>query len=66
MKFEVSHKWEDESIESKMEWFLQKSPEERLLEAFQDTLFVQQLRMFELPDDRSSFKTYKIVERPRS
>lgn len=65
MKLEISHRWEEESIDSKIEWFLQKSPDQRLFEAFQDTAFIQQLIRFEPPDDRSTFKTFKILERPR-
>ena len=66
MKLEVSHSWEEETMEAKIKWFLQKTPEQRLLEAFKDTSFMQKWIQFELPDDRSSFKTYQILERSKS
>lgn len=61
MNVSISHDFEEESLEAKTEWFLQKTIQERLAEAFADMEFVTQLNP-NLPDDHSTFKTIRILE----
>ena len=65
MKIEVSHSRDDESLEAKARWFLEKPIEERLREAFEGIELVRKLRRFEPPDDRATFKTVRVLELPR-
>lgn len=62
MKYSVSHDFKDESLEAKARWFLGKPLEERLREAFEDMDFIQKISKFELPDDRKTFKTFRVLE----
>lgn len=66
MKYGISHSFEDESIESKVEWYTQMSPNERMRDALEWLEFVRQICKVELPDDRSSFTTVQVLELPRS
>lgn len=66
MEYGISHSFEDESLESKARWFLEKSQEERLIEALEGIEFVRQLMRFEIPDDRSTYKTFRVLELPKS
>ena len=61
-EYGISHSFEDESLEAKARWFLEKSLEERLFEALQGVELVRQLTQFEQPDDRSTFKTVRVLE----
>jgi len=65
MKYGISHSFKEESLEAKAKWFLQKPIEERLREAFEDMIFVQKLQKFEPPDDRKTFKTFRVLEQKR-
>lgn len=65
MKLEVTHAWSEEAPEAKLRWFLQKPVEQRLLEAFQEAVLLQDLIQYELPDERASRQTVKILERSR-
>ncbi|GEM_PF-4158397 len=65
MEYGISHSFEDESLESKARWFLEKPIEERLRGVFEDMIFIQKILQFELPDDRSTYKTVRILELPR-
>lgn len=65
MEYGISHSLEDESLEAKARWFMEKPIEERLREAFEDMVLVGKLMKFEPPDDRTSFKTVRVVESPR-
>lgn len=66
MKYGVSHSFEDESIEAKVEWYMQKSPNERMQDALAWLEFAQALCKVELPDDdRSSFTTVQNLKLPR-
>lgn len=62
MDYGISHSFEDETLEAKAEWFLQKSIEERLREALEGIVLANRLTQFELPDDRSTFKTVRVLE----
>lgn len=62
MKYGISHDFKDESLEAKAEWFLLKSLPERLREALEGIVLVNKLQKFELPDDRSTFKSFQILE----
>ena len=64
-EYGISHSFEDESLEAKARWFLQKPLDERLREAFEGMVLIQKLSRFEPPDDRSTFKTFRVLERPR-
>jgi hypothetical protein len=65
MKFGISHDREaEETLEAKARWFLQKPQAERLREALEDIVLLEQMRRFEPPDDRSSFTTVRVLERP--
>lgn len=63
MKYGISHSFEDESLEEKAKWFMQKSIEDRLREAFEGMVLYQKLKKFEPPDDRRTFKTVRVLER---
>lgn len=63
MEYGVSHCFEDETLEAKARWFQQKPLEDRLREALEDMVSVQQLTQFEPPDDRPTFKTFRVLER---
>lgn len=65
MPYGISHSFEDETLESKVRWFLEKSIEQRLREAFEGIEFVRKFQQLELPDDRSTFKTIRILEPKR-
>ena len=58
----VSHDKDEETLEAKARWFLQKSVTERLREALRCMVLMQKLRKFEIPDDRSAFKTFRVLE----
>ena len=62
MEYGISHSFEDESLEAKARWFQEKPLSERLREAFEGMVLVQKLRRFEPPDDRSTFKTVRLLE----
>ncbi|MCB1214879.1 MAG: hypothetical protein KDK66_05325 [Deltaproteobacteria bacterium] len=62
MEPSISHEFEEESLEAKMRWFLQKSMSERLRQAFQKARFIQKITKVDLPDGRSSFQSVKILE----
>lgn len=66
MEYGVSHSFEDESIEAKARWFMQKSLVERFRQALQDMVFINKLIQFEILDDRSTFKTFRILEQKKS
>ncbi|MBI4366500.1 MAG: hypothetical protein HY543_06750 [Deltaproteobacteria bacterium] len=65
MKYGISHSFEDESLEAKAEWFMQKPLEERLYEAFESNILYRELCKFEPPDDRTTFTSFQILERPK-
>ena len=65
MKYGISHSFEDESLEAKIDWYLQFSPNERMRDALEWLAFVGQLMKYEPPDDRSTFTTVQVLERPR-
>ena len=62
MKYGVSHSFEDETLEAKAAWFQEKPLEERLIEALESIDLVNALLQFEPPDDRSLFKTFRVLE----
>ena len=62
MKRGISHSFEDESLEEKARWFQEKPVEDRLREALEDMSTIQQLIQYEPPDDRSTFKTFRILK----
>lgn len=64
MKYGISHSFEDESIEAKIEWYMQKTPNERMRDALEWLEFVRQICKVELPDDRSSFTTVQVLKLP--
>ena len=66
MVIAVSHDKNEETLEAKARWFLQKPITERLREALRDTALIQKLRQFEIPDDRSAFKTIRVLEQKQS
>jgi hypothetical protein len=66
MEYGISHDFAEESLEAKARWFLQKPIAERAREAFESMALIQQLQRFELPDDRSTFKTFRVLELPKS
>lgn len=65
MGYGISHSFEEETLEAKAKWFLQKPLEERLREALESIVLVNQLRQFEPTDDRSTFKTVRILEQKK-
>lgn len=65
MEYGISHSFEDETLEAKARWFMEKSMEERLKEAFEDMVLYQKLCKSEPPDDRSTFKTFRVLEQAR-
>lgn len=65
MEYGISHNRQDESLEAKARWFMEKPMEERLREAFEDMVFVGKLMKVEPPDDRTSFKTVQVLEPTR-
>lgn len=65
MEYGISHSFEDETLEAKARWFMEKPIEERLREALEGITLTEKLRQFEPPDDRSSFKTFQILEQPK-
>jgi len=66
MSYGISHSFKDESLEAKARWFMEKGVEERLLEAFVEMTFINKLKVFDPPDDRSTFKTVRVLEQRRS
>ncbi len=62
MELGISHSFEDETLEAKARWFQQKSVEERLREALEDMVTVNQLIQFEPPDDRPTLKIFRILK----
>jgi len=62
MDVSISHSFEDESLEAKAAWFLQKTVKERLLEAFADMEFALKLNPELSTDDYRTFKTFRILE----
>lgn len=66
MEYGISHSFEDETLEAKTLWELTKSPEQRIREALEWMVFIEQIRQVEPPDDdRSSFTSVQVLERPR-
>lgn len=65
MEYGVSHSFEDETLEAKARWFLEKPLEERLREALEGIILVQKMRLLNPPDDQSTFKSVRILESPR-
>lgn len=62
MEYGISHSFDDESLEAKAKWFQEKSLEERLTEALEGIDLVNELIQFEPPDDRTLFKTFRVLE----
>ena len=63
MKYSISHdRKKEETLEAKARWFMEKPIEERLREAFEYMVFVEKIRQFEPPDDRKTFKTFRVLE----
>lgn len=62
MKYGISHSFKDETLEAKAAWFQEKPLEERLIEALESIDLVNALLQFEPPDDRSLFKTFRVLE----
>lgn len=59
----ISHSFDDETLEAKARWFLQKPMAERLRSAFESIIFLQRMKKFvEPPDDRSVFTTVRVLE----
>lgn len=65
MEYGISHSFEDETLEAKARWFMEKPIEERLREAFEGMILWQKLCKWEPPDDRKTFKTFRVLELPR-
>lgn len=65
MEYGVSHSFEDETLEAKARWFLEKPLEERLREALEGIVLVQKMRLFDPPDDQSTFKSVRILKSPQ-
>lgn len=65
MEYGISHSFEEESLEAKARWFLEKPLEDRLREAFDGMILYRGLCTSEHPDDRSSFKTVRVLEQKR-
>jgi hypothetical protein len=65
MKYTLSEGWDEETPEAKLREALEKTPAERLREAFAWMVFTEKLRQTELPDDRSTFTTVQVLERPQ-
>lgn len=65
MEYGISHDREEESLEAKARWFWQKPLEDRLREALESVVFVNQWCQVEIPDDRSTYTTVQILELPR-
>ncbi|MFH0800494.1 MAG: hypothetical protein V2A66_09990 [Pseudomonadota bacterium] len=65
MEYGVSHSFEDESLEAKARWFLEKPIEERLKEAFEGMILYRKLCKSEPPDDHQTFKTVRVLEQAR-
>jgi hypothetical protein len=66
MKLAVSHSFEEETPEAKCRWFMQKPVDVRVKELFCEMTFFEKLRLVDPPDDRSSFKTFRLLERRKS
>lgn len=62
MEYGISHSFDDETLEAKARWFQEKSLEERLIEALESIILVNALIQFEPPDDRTLFKTVRVLE----
>lgn len=62
----VTHDRSEESLEAKAEWFLEKSVEQRFLEALEDMLFISLMAQVEWQDDHTTFKTVRILESKQS
>lgn len=65
MSYGISHSFADESLEAKIEWYLRKTPNERMKDALEWLEFTNQLCQVEWPDDRSSFTTVQVLKLPR-
>lgn len=65
MEYGISHSFEEETLAAKIRWFLQKPLEQRLKEALEGVVFVLKLQQIDLPDDRSTFKSFRILEPKR-
>ena len=65
MEYGISHSFEEETLEAKARWFLQKPLEERLREALEGIVLANQLKQFEPQDDRSTFKTVRVLEQKK-
>lgn len=63
VEYGISHSFDDETLEAKARWFLEKPLEERLIEALESIDLVNALMQVEPRDDRSLFKTFRILER---
>lgn len=63
MEYGISHSFEDETLEAKARWFLEKPVEERLREALEDMAFANKLARTDIRDDRKTFKTFRVLER---
>lgn len=62
MEYGISHSFEDETLEAKARWFQEKPIEERLIEALESIDFVNAIMQFEPPDDRTLFKTFRVLD----
>ena len=62
MKKGVSHSFKEESLHAKAKWFMQLTVQQRFIEALEGIELVRALTIVELPDDRSLFKTVRILE----
>lgn len=58
----ISHSFEEETLEAKAAWFQEKPIDERLIEALEGIDFVNAISQVERPDDRTLFKTFRILE----
>lgn len=66
MEIGIAEGFAEESLEAKLQWFLTKTPNERMRDALEWLAFTDKLRQTEPPDDdRSTFTTVQILERPR-
>lgn len=71
VEYGIAYGFEEETLEAKVAWHLTMTPNERLREAFLWLPFVDALsnakgpNKVKLSDDRSSFTTVQVLERPR-
>lgn len=66
MKHEISHSFDEETLEAKARWFMQKPIEQRLREALEGIALAKQWIQFESPDDRKTFTTVRVLEQAKS